>query len=380
MAINLPIYVLPSGVISGSLIDSASYSSYALTSSYALNVDRSLLMDSASYALNVDRSLLMDSASYSITSSHTSDPFVAYINQNNYFTGSITISGSHTINHGLWFGNGDTGFYEPESNVLYARVNGVNTFEWRSGYFQSVASGGPRISNEIATSTNPVFISKYDSTTGIGFDTAATGSLIAGGVNVMNWHSGSVDVNGSLNLTENIIVSGSSGVNLFGSLPTDLHRFTGSVHIDGNLYVDGNEILVTPLNSISSSYAITSSYAANAGTSFAGTSMYVPIFTAGGDDIEDSIMYQSGSNIVITGSLITTDNTGVNIFGSNLTDLHQFTGSVNITGSLEFSVPNTPHTPTTSSATFYLDEGNDNLMVSIVYSDGTVKSGSVDLY
>jgi hypothetical protein len=97
------------------LMDSASYASYTLTSSYASEVDRSLLMDSSSYSLDVDRSLLMESSSYTLysltssyaldvdrsllmeSSSHTTDPFVSYINQTNYFTGSQYISGSLTM-------------------------------------------------------------------------------------------------------------------------------------------------------------------------------------------------------------------------------------------------------------------------------------------
>jgi len=118
------------GVISGSMIiDSASYaldvdrsllmdsSSYAHTSSYALDVDRSLLMDSSSfsitssYALDVDRSLLMDSSSYASTASFANDFEVAQ---------DFTLSGipKSIKSQALFYStsSGDVSYYD---NIVY---------------------------------------------------------------------------------------------------------------------------------------------------------------------------------------------------------------------------------------------------------------------
>jgi len=96
--------------------------------------------DSASFALDVDRSLLMDSASYALSTEP--DPFTAYVNVTNYFTGSQSISGSLEItgsghqfivpynddnSPSIAFTDLDTGFYGG-SSLIGAAISGTPKF------------------------------------------------------------------------------------------------------------------------------------------------------------------------------------------------------------------------------------------------------------
>jgi hypothetical protein len=88
------------------------------------------------------------------------------------------------------FGDGDTGFYEASDDSMWYASAGVARWKSDSTYLLSTVTGDkPTIVNEIATSTNPVFTFYGDTDTGIGLAGADTGSLIAGGVNVLNWNS-----------------------------------------------------------------------------------------------------------------------------------------------------------------------------------------------
>ena len=95
--------------------------------------------------------------------------------------------------------------------------------------------------------------------------------------------------------------------------PNNLHELTGSLDISGSLTVRNG---ITGSLQGSSSYAATASYANNfivAGTLTAQTIV--------AQTITSSVVYASGSNI----------------FGNNLSNVHQFTGSVNVTGSISLN-------------------------------------------
>ena len=70
------------------------------------------------------------------------------------------------------FGDGDTGFYESGDDLL----------NFSGTWLQGSVSGSWRLNNEIASSTNPIYSSRYGSTTGVGFPGANQLSLIAGGL------------------------------------------------------------------------------------------------------------------------------------------------------------------------------------------------------
>ncbi|MBT7929392.1 hypothetical protein HN682_05715, partial [Candidatus Peregrinibacteria bacterium] len=128
---------------------------------------------------------------------------------------------------GLAFGDGDTGFYEASDDSLWFASVGVDRWKTDSVYLLStLTSGKATIRNSVASATNPVFTFYSDLDTGIGKAGADTGSLIAGGTNVVNWYPGGVDVegevtiNGKLKATQkSFVISTPSGGELeYGSL------------------------------------------------------------------------------------------------------------------------------------------------------------------
>ena len=66
-------------------------------------------------------------------------------------------------------------------------ANGSDVFRLDAGGFFGGSAGHPYMIKEVASSTNPVFTFTSDTNTGIGQAGADTGSLVAGGTNVLNW-------------------------------------------------------------------------------------------------------------------------------------------------------------------------------------------------
>ena len=93
---------------------------------------------------------------------------------------------------------------------------------------------------------------------------------------------------------------------------------TGNAVITGSLTVLGGIIGAITGSAVSASYALSASYAA--------TSSYADNFKVG-----DTLTVQTIIAQVITSS--TEYITGSTIFGSSLSNTHQFTGSVSVTGS-----------------------------------------------
>ena len=87
----------------------------------------------------------------------------------------------------LAFGDGDTGFYEAADDELSIAIAGALKYQFRATYMKGSETNGFLLMNETATSTNPVFAFQDDADTGVGRAGADTGSLIAGGTNVLNW-------------------------------------------------------------------------------------------------------------------------------------------------------------------------------------------------
>jgi hypothetical protein len=167
-----------------------------------------------------------------------------------------------------------------------------------------------------------------------------------------NVFTGNQTINGSLLLT-NL----SSSINIFGTELADEHQFTGSVSITGSLEVD----------SITGSLFGTASYALSAET-------------LGG--FSASIYATTGSNIftgdqTINGQIIVVDITtsSINIFGDDAGDQHIFTGSVNVSGSIQaHSITGSLFgTSTTASYVEYTNIGN---LPALVSSSAQINTGS----
>jgi len=81
------------------------------------------------------------------------------------------------------FGDGDTGFYESTDDTLVISIGGVAQWAIYSGSFQGDATDAPVIRNATPTAATPVFNpSKNDTNTGIGWASADSFTLVAGGI------------------------------------------------------------------------------------------------------------------------------------------------------------------------------------------------------
>jgi hypothetical protein len=137
------------------------------------------------------------------------------------------------------------------------------------------------------------------------------------------------DGSGLTGLVTDLRISGSTGSDVVSLLADDL-LITGSNGVTATV-TDNTVTIGIPDGTVSSSTqavdwsVATASYAANAELL---------------DGLDSTVFATTGSNIfygnqTINGSLLLTDiSASVNIFGTELNDEHQFTGSVNITGSL----------------------------------------------
>ena len=80
------------------------------------------------------------------------------------------------------FGDGDSGFYESEDDVIRISTNGAAKWAIAGAYFYSLASYGASMVQTAATATAPAHTFSDDNDTGIGRGGADILSLIAGGV------------------------------------------------------------------------------------------------------------------------------------------------------------------------------------------------------
>lgn len=127
----------------------------------------------------------------------------------------------------LAFGDGDVGFYESSDDTLNLALNGVTRFLMAGNFIYSSTSLGAAITNEAASSTNPVHTFSDDTDTGVGLSSADALSLISGGVEGQR-------------ITES------------GGLIT--HTMTGDVDVGSNLTIGGNQITINSLPGITGNY------------------------------------------------------------------------------------------------------------------------------
>ena len=82
----------------------------------------------------------------------------------------------------LAFGDGDSGFYESEDDLIRLSISGTNAWFWNDTAFGASGFNGPRLLRVSATAINPNIVPiAVDSDTGIGSSGADALSLIAGG-------------------------------------------------------------------------------------------------------------------------------------------------------------------------------------------------------
>ena len=97
------------------------------------------------------------------------------------------IQGNSAANPTVNFGDGDSGFYEASDDQIRWAFGGSEQFRFDAGGIFGGSNGNPYMIDEVASATNPVWTFVNDTNTGIGQAGADTGSLVAGGTNVLNW-------------------------------------------------------------------------------------------------------------------------------------------------------------------------------------------------
>ena len=372
--------------ITGSLFGTASYATQALNASTASYVLQAV---SASFATNANLLDNLDSTAF------------AQLASANTFTNNQIISGSLTVftGSGIEFQVTNTG--TKIGNI----ISDVHTITGSVGVSGSVTAtsftGAGSFSTLTSTSTTTLASSTATQTVslGAGATTAASTKTINIGTSGVSTSITNVNIGsavdgavGTITLNENTIISGSLTVftgsviefqvtntgTKIGNLITDNHTVTGSVNISGSVTAVGFTGPLTgtasyasqALNASTASYVVTAntaSYVLQAvSASFATNANLL-------DTLDSTAFAQLASanrftaNQVITGSLTATGDiitqgnivaqqyivsssvayftesfsSGSTKFGNSLDDTHQFTGSVNITGSLNTVGDNT---------------------------------------
>jgi len=354
---NLPSSSLPNGLVSSSVQLGLSPSDSPTFAN--LTVDGTLTAQEF-YTEYVSASIIYESGS---------TKFGDTFDDVHSFTGSLQVDGSIT---GSLFGtasNADfsttSSYIDPlfiSASVVALGLSGASEWdEVQNKPVGLVSSSAQTIGN--LTGTNIVSGSGQRDVLGLGeSDSPRFGNIYSTNGNF----DGNVVVGGTLTARTYIISSSVidyqtiqiSGSTKFGDTLDDTHQFTGSIDVLGS---------ITGSLQGSASYALTASYALNAGVAPIDSSSFA---TTGSNTFEgnqqvngwieatdyiitDNVLYTNAieenstnggitffaggpgfafnTNVEVTGSLVVSGST---IFGHGLSDIHQFTGSVDITGSL----------------------------------------------
>jgi hypothetical protein len=158
--------------------------------------------------------------------------------------------------------------------------------------------------------------------------------------------TGSLAVNNSLAVTGSLNISGSAGTTLF-TTNTDTLILTGSAIITGSVIVTGSLSILGSITGSLTGTATTASYVLQAVSSSFAT-FATTASSADNFNVRNTLTVQTIVAQVVTSS--TDFVTGSSRFGSIITNTHQFTGSVSITGSLLLSTGSMFGLPRTSSS------------------------------
>ena len=265
------------------------------------------------------------------------------------FTGSVSVTGSVTANAFVGDGSGLTGIVNTLPTGLISGSQQISDFgfvsssEWNDILNKPngiVSSSAQTLAN--LAGTNIVSGSDQRSVLGLGEnDSPRFGNVYSTNANF----DGNVLVGGTLTARTYVISSSVidyqtiqiSGSTKFGDTLDDTHQFTGSLSVTGSIYSPN----ITGSLQGSASYALTASYALNAGGasidtgSFAttGSNVFYGNQTINGDvTVTGKITAQEFYSELVSSSVIY--ESGSTKFGNTLDDVHQFTGSLELTGSL----------------------------------------------
>lgn len=177
-----------------------------------------------------------------------------------FSAGSLMATGS---SNGIYWGDGDLGFEELTDDEL----------TMQGTYLQGSAIASFRLANETSSYTNPVYVSKYDSTSGIGFGAAQSVSVIAFGTEAMRTTHLATDFNlpttvnadltannllsvGDISLDNDIVQTGTAtslGIDPYQAL--DIGEVTNNAAFGVNIYKgDGTSTINHKLEGVGDSY------------------------------------------------------------------------------------------------------------------------------
>jgi len=309
-------------------------SSYALSASYAVNADTASYVNTLNQAVVISGSLAVNTStgnSFDINA----DTFI--------FTGSLSTSGS--VSFAL---NQVNASYV----VGYDPVTGLLTYE-STGSAASSASYAVSASHAVNADTasyaynfnveNSLTVSGSSNLSG---SAQVTGSLSVGGLNTVSGSSvvtGSMLVTGSTTLTggdvyANIIFGTQNALIVSGSTSV-----SGSVGITGSLYVSGTMFGTASLAQ-TASFAVSASYALAAETASyvqGGTNNYVPLWT-GSNQLGSSLIYQTGSTIILNQTNFTTANPeALYVWQPSTSSFNVISGKGDLNNYLQLNIQNT---------------------------------------
>jgi hypothetical protein len=279
--------------VNGPIQGTASYSSEALSASYAIR------SSTASFAENIATGLKITSSAILSTGSNSFGSVTSDIHK---FTGSIYLSGSIFVNGTEFVSGGETSNITGSlfGTASWARNLVAGTKITSSGILSTGSNTFGSVPADIHRFTGSIYLSGSIFVNGTEFVSGGETSNITGSLfGTASWARNLV---AGTKITASGILS--TGSNTFGSVQADIHRFTGSIYLSGSIVVNGNEF-------------VTGAETSNITGSLFGTASWARNLVA-------------GTKVTASGIL----STGSNVFGSIVTDSHRFTGSVSISGSL----------------------------------------------
>jgi hypothetical protein len=359
--------------------DTATTASYALTSSYVINAISASYAATASYVLNAISASFASTASYVLNA--VSSSFAT--------SASYALSASSAL-------NAVSASYAPDTTFPYtgsARITGslAVTGSVNASSFTGSLLGTASYATNALSSSYAVTASYVLNAVSSSFATSASYALSASSaVNAVTASYVLNAISASFATSASYALSASSALNAISAsyAPDTTFPYTGSARITGSLAVTGSvnatsftgSLLGTASyasQALSSSYAVTASYVLNAvSASFATSASYALSASSAVNAVTASYVLNAVSasfastasyvnplnqNVTITGSLTVITgsniefqvlNTGVNI-GNVISDIHNVTGSLRVSGSITGSLLGTASYATNALSSSY---------------------------
>ena len=377
-----------------SLATTASYATVATSASYADAFTVKGTLTAQTLVVQTITSSVEYSSGSNVFGSSTANTqtFTGSVN----ITGSLNTTGPTTVTGSLYtYGNvthdgvisGSQPANNPSSSLILISGSIIPASGSTAGasamYMNTVMSASANNQTLVGLDINPTFTN--GAFTGVNNFGLRVSGIIRGLSDVQSWNgNSSLSANNltfnNLSLTARIVASSNTtnlafkiGTNDYGQFFATTGNFTlqnggtftdngyrlqvnGSGSASGSLYVSGSSVMSGSLNvtagitgSVSgtasyasnantASYALTASYAANVpvtasyanqanSSSYAATASYANAFTVGGTITAQTLVVQTITSSVEYSS-------GSNVFGNSVSNTHQFTGSVLVSGSI----------------------------------------------